>query len=232
MLWRLEESIAAGQFDKAAVLAKELAAIKRAPTSQSPSIKRRTPEPDATPPTPPAAINKPVAAPRSVLPAVAAVVAAVHKQSDPIVSAASTVNQTTATAAPLPAKRLSQLSSPFPLPRRTIKEEERQDKQEETAQKEQVSLHVNQQTETEKQITITTKKMIMTNPEVTMRTKKSLSTKINSGQQTTLTFQKKPSIGVVEENARRTQSCIVDDTFKYSSDPSARPFASALTQST
>lgn len=226
MLWRLEQSIAAGQFDKAAVLAKELAAIKRAPTSQSPSIKRRTPEPDATPPTPPAAINKPVAAPRSVLPAVAAVVAAVHKQSDPIVSAASTVNQTTATAAPLPAKRLSQLSSPFPLPRRTIKEEERQDKQEETAQKEQVSLHVNQQTETEKQITITT------NPEVTMRTKKSLSTKINSGQQTTLTFQKKPSIGVVEENARRTQSCIVDDTFKYSSDPSARPFASALTQST
>ncbi|KAI9557786.1 hypothetical protein GHT06_014535 [Daphnia sinensis] len=204
MLWRLEESIAAGQFDKAAVLAKELAAIKRAPTSQSPSIKRRTPEPDVTPPTPPpAAINKPVAAPRSVLPAVAVA----QKQSDPIiVPAASTVNDATAAAVPLPAKRLSQLSSPLPLPRKTIKEE---DKQEETVKKEQVTIDVNQQTGTEKEMT-TTKKM--TNPEVTIRTKKR-SNKISSGQQTTLTFQKKPSVGVVEESARRTQSCIVDDTF-------------------
>ncbi|XP_057373171.1 uncharacterized protein LOC130694045 isoform X2 [Daphnia carinata] len=202
MLWRLEESIAAGQFDKAAVLAKELAAIKRAPTSQSPSIKRRTTEHDVTPPTPPPSINKPVAAPRSVPPAVAAVVVA-QKQSDPIVPAASNVNE--ATAAPLPAKRLSQLSSPLPLPRKTIKEET-QDKQEETLKKEQVTVDVNVKREAEMQ----TAKEI-TNPEVTIRTKKK-SNKISSGQQTTLTFQKKPSIGV-EENSRRTQSCVVDDTF-------------------
>jgi hypothetical protein len=37
MLLRLEEAIAAGQFDKAAVLAKELAAIKRIPSAASPA---------------------------------------------------------------------------------------------------------------------------------------------------------------------------------------------------
>lgn len=206
MLWRLEEAIAAGQFDKAAVLAKELAAIKRAPPPQSPSIKRRTPEIDVTP-----VMSKPVAAPRSVLPTITAIVVE-QKPSDPIVSVPSSTHE--AAAVPLPAKRLSHVSSPLPLPRKTIRPEE-ENKQEETVEN-----------VVEKEIIIPKK---MTNPEVTIRTKKK-SSKISSGQQTTLTFQKKPSSGA-EENARRTQSCIVDDTFKYSSDPTARPYASALIQS-
>ncbi|XP_059353293.1 uncharacterized protein LOC132088406 [Daphnia carinata] len=176
-LSRLEETNTARQFDKATILAKELAAMKRAPTFQSLSKQVRTTEYDVTLPIPPPVINKPMAAPRSVLPVFAAVVI-VQKQSDPIVSAPSTVNE--ATAAPLPAKRLSDLSSLLPLPRKTIKEKT-QNNQEETVTKEQVTVDVNQKTETE---------------------------------MTTLVFQKKPFIGVMEKNAKRTQSCIVDETSK------------------
>jgi hypothetical protein len=57
-------------------------------------------------------------------------------------------------------------------------------------------------------------------PEVSVRTKRRTSVKVtSSGQQTTLTFQKKSSANSYENiqknPQRRTRSCIVDDTFRY-----------------
>ncbi len=57
-------------------------------------------------------------------------------------------------------------------------------------------------------------------PEVSVRTKRRTSVKVtSSGQQTTLTFQKKSSANsdenIQKNPQRRTRSCIVDDTFRY-----------------
>ena len=213
MLLRLEEAIAAGQFDKAAVLAKELAAIKRTPSpAASPPSSIKPVEVVPAVPTPlsvvPAVIPKPVAAPRSVVPVVVQ-----EKQSDPVQSSA--MNDV-----PLPAKRLSHLTSPSPLPRKSIRPEEKP----EVKLKEEESP-IQQLTEKPVEVEIIRPAVLETaivpvkkldnTPEVTVRTKRR-SVKVSSGQQTTLTFQKKSNPEEMNHQPRRTQSCIVDDTFKYS----------------
>lgn len=115
LLWRLEEAITAGQFDKAAVLAKELAAIKRPSTNKT-----------VDPPT--AIITKPVAAPRSILPATSLTVHQSAKK-DQDVATMSEIVKSVDTSVPFndvdlelksppprPAKRLS-ISEPSPPPR-------------------------------------------------------------------------------------------------------------------
>ena len=219
MLLRLEEAISAGQFDKAAVLAKELAAIKRTPSPVSPAPPSKPIE------VLPAIIPKPVAAPRSVVPVVVA-----QQQSEPVKTSAEPIANPVITA-PLPAKRLSHLSSPSPLPRKSIRPEEKEDETVKPleAKKEEKSIMIKEpspeiQPEEPAQViaeplettsAVVVRKPNNPTPEVTVRTKRR-SVKVSSGQQTTLTYQKKSSANVEENNQRRTQSCIVDDTFKYS----------------
>ena len=93
-----------------AVLAKELATIKRTPSpAASPSIKPRWSSSETV------VISKSVAVPRSVAPVVV-----VEKQSDPVQSA-SKDNPVVIHDAPLPTKRLSHLTSPSALPRKSIR---------------------------------------------------------------------------------------------------------------
>ncbi len=106
MLLRLEEAIAAGQFDKAAVLAKELAAIKRTPSPASSAASPVMPS-SQTAEFVLVVVFNPVAAPRSVVPVV---VAAAQQQSQPIKSSLVTARKPKdnpgVSTAPLPAKRL------------------------------------------------------------------------------------------------------------------------------
>lgn len=128
LLRRLEEAIATGQFDKAAILAKELAAIKgkngqQPAKSSSPSkaIVRRISMTELGPgPAPPPAIQ-PVAAPRKLVPAPVHTSAATTM---PTISTTSTPSQPVS-APPKPAKRTSVEAavrnkeptvSPLPLP--------------------------------------------------------------------------------------------------------------------
>jgi hypothetical protein len=121
MLLRLEEAIAAGQFDKAAVLDKELAAIKRTPSPASPATSPVMPI-SQTAEVVPVVVPNPVTAPRSVVPFV---VADPQQQYEPIksspVSARKPKDNPAVSTAPLPAKRLSHLASPSPLPRKSIR---------------------------------------------------------------------------------------------------------------
>ncbi len=245
MLVRLEEAIAAGQFDKAAVLAKELAAIKRTPSPSSPA----SPVPSQTEVVPVVVVPKPVAAPRSVVPVVVAV-----QQSEPIksspISARKPKDNPAVSTAPLPAKRLSHLASPSPLPRKSIRPEEKAEettkpKEEETAPVAieppvvqapiQPLIHPPIQPEEPVVEVVPAQPGIVaigavasvqqqpnivavSTPEVSVRTKRRTSVKVtSSGQQTTLTFQKKSSANSDENKnpQRRTRSCIVDDTFRY-----------------
>jgi hypothetical protein len=252
MLLRLEEAIAAGQFDKAAVLAKELAAIKRTPSPSSPA----SPVPSQTEVVPVVVVPKPVAAPRSVVP----VVFAVQQQSEPIKSspvlARKPKDNPAVSTAPLPAKRFSHLASPSPLPRKSIRPEEKVEettkpKEEETTPVVieppvvQSPIHppiqppVEPLIQPEEPVEVVPAQpgvsaisavasvqqqpniVAVSTPEVSVRTKRRTSVKVtSSGQQTTLTFQKKSSANsdenIQKNPQRRTRSCIVDDTFRYS----------------
>jgi hypothetical protein len=257
MLLRLEEAIAAGQFDKAAVLAKELAAIKRTPSPSSPA----SPVPSQTAEVVPVVVvPKPVAAPRSVVP----VVVAVQQQSEPVksspVSARKPKDNPAVTTAPLPAKRLSHLASPSPLPRKSIRPEEKAEETT-TPKEEETTPVVNEspvvqapihppiqppvepliQPEEPTEVVLAQPGIVaqpqavasvqqqpnisaVSTPEVSVRTKRRTSVKVtSSGQQTTLTFQKKSSANsdenIQKNPQRRTRSCIVDDTFRYSLSP-------------
>jgi hypothetical protein len=235
MLLRLEEAIAAGQFDKAAVLAKELAAIKRTPSPSSPA----SPVPSQTEVVPVVVVPKPVAAPRSVVP----VVFAVQQQSEPIKSspvlARKPKDNPAVSTAPLPAKRFSHLASPSPLPRKSIRPEEKAEettkpKEEETAPvviespvvQPLIQSPIQPETEVVAQpqavpsVQQQPNIVAVSTPEVSVRTKRRTSVKVtSSGQQTTLTFQKKSSANsdenIQKNPQRRTRSCIVDDTFRY-----------------
>jgi hypothetical protein len=254
MLLRLEEAIAAGQFDKAAVLAKELAAIKRTPSPSSPA----SPVPSQTAEVVPVVVvPKPVAAPRSVVPVVVAV-----QQSEPIksspISARKPKDNPAVSTAPLPAKRLSHLASPSPLPRKSIRPEEKAEETT-TPKEEETTPVVNEspvvqapihppiqppvepliQPEEPTEVVLAQPGIVaqpqavasvqqqpnisaVSTPEVSVRTKRRTSVKVtSSGQQTTLTFQKKSSANSDENKnpQRRTRSCIVDDTFRYSLSP-------------
>jgi hypothetical protein len=244
MLVRLEEAIAAGQFDKAAVLAKELAAIKRTPSPSSPA----SPVPSQTEVVPVVVVPKPVAAPRSVVP----VVVAVQQQSEPVksspVSTRKPKDNPAVSTAPLPAKRLSHLASPSPLPRKSIRPEEKVEeatkpKEEETAPvvMEPPVVHppIHPPIQPEEPVEVVPAQprivaisavasvqqqpniVAVSTPEVSVRTKRRTSVKVtSSGQKTTLTFHKKSSTNsdenIQKNPQRRTRSCIVDDTFRYS----------------
>jgi hypothetical protein len=200
-------------------------------------------------------VPKPVAAPRSVVPVVVAV-----QQSEPIksspISARKPKDNPAVSTAPLPAKRLSHLASPSPLPRKSIRPEEKAEettkpKEEETAPvvieppvvrspiQPSIQSPVEPLIQPEEPVEdvpaqpgIVAIKAVasvqqqpnivaVSTPEVSVRTKRRTSVKVtSSGQQTTLTFQKKSSANsdenIQKNPQRRTRSCIVDDTFRYS----------------
>jgi hypothetical protein len=185
-------------------------------------------------------VPKPVAAPRSVVP----VVVAAQQQSEPVksspVSARKPKDNPAASTAPLPAKRLSHLASPSPLPRKSIRPEEKVEETTKQEEEEIASVSIEPpvvqpliqppiQPETEvvaqPQAVASVQQqpniVAVSTPEVSVRTKRRTSVKVtSSGQQTTLTFQKKSSANSDENiqknpHQRRTRSCIVDDTFRY-----------------
>lgn len=215
LLWRLEEAIACGQFDKAAVLAKELAAIKRpAAAVNNSTVTVANP-----------VVLKPVAAPRSILPAV--------KPAAPLPDEAPSIankNQIKSPP-PRPAKRHS-ITEPVPVPPpkntpSVVRPEEIIKPEEPIA-----VVPVPVETPVIQQVldppapapapSVVTVKVnpVPVIPEASVRSKRS---KVSSGQQTTLTYQRKstgPAIleqnkVIISSNKERSQSCIIDDTFKY-----------------
>jgi hypothetical protein len=197
-----------------------------------------------------------VAAPRSVVP----VVVAVQQQSEPVksspVSARKPKDNPAVSTAPLPAKRLSHLASPSPLPRKSIRPEEKAEETTKPKEEEIASVSIEPpvvhspiqppveplvhppiQPEEPAEVVPAQPGIVaisavasvqqqpnivaVSTPEVSVRTKRRTSVKVtSSGQQTTLTFQKKSSANsdenIQKNPQRRTRSCIVDDTFRYS----------------
>lgn len=233
LLLRLEEAITAGQFDKASVLAKELAAIKRPATKNIDS-------PSAVPPvestgTADGSNGKPVAAPRSVVPI-----------ANTKLNANSAGTMTVAGPTPLPAKRRSisdasprsrpvqpttatihGVSPPAlvnetkevktkaiePVPEPELVKEEHQ-----TVNDSSSSSLENVPNEEPKQTDAGREQKVEKSAEVSVvvRPKK---TKVSSGQQTTLTFQDRKS-SADEKRQSQLKNCdneciTVDDTFKY-----------------
>lgn len=217
LLWRLEEAIAAGQFDKAAVLAKELAAIKKPSSVKPPDSPILLPAGNST------IVLKPVAAPRSIIPASIKPVASTPPLESPLKS--SDVKDSANPAAvvpinnevnllPLPPKRSPPAVEPIPVPR-TVRPQETAvaDVEEKKPEIPNVTRKSVERESPGRNKIPDDKKTdpVPILPEVAVVKPKR--TKVSSGQQTTLTYQRKPDDKrAVKE---RAQSCIIDDTFKY-----------------
>ncbi len=247
LLWRLEEAIAAGQFDKAAVLAKELAAIKRPPASVKPvepALSSAAAQSTSNSSTSSGIVLKPVAAPRSIIPASIKPVAV---EPPPTLPRTLSANNATVAAvpkvpkvpkvpsiekiSPQPAVERLSVSEPSPAPRAILPIVEAA-KQPEIVQQKTTDESVTIEKEEKKQVPEPVTNgpvevvVIPTTTVPQLRTKRK--TKVSSGQQTTLSFNQIKSAsslsgdGPVQPNRAEPQrpksSClIIDDTFKYSS---------------